>query len=409
MHIYIFAPIRYDYLHQRPQKLADQFRLMSIPLTYIQPSGLNEYFSGNRRGLLSVLMQSLWYHVMGIFALMFPFVIPKLHHLGIGGERQNDIDIISLPVTFPINRVNSSILESLTSAVYRLFLSNHIHEEQGVRSVAIFENPFWGRVVEEGDFSHICYDCIDDVSIYAGRASLKRFLEYETALIRNADVVVATAALLEANLRARAAPRQVKRIPNGVDPEWFQTRASGSPAPDDLQRLKRPIVGYAGNVAGWMDYALIGDVARAMPEVSWVFVGPVERPERLKELLAVPNVHWLGQKPYGSIPAYMNAFDVCMIPFKSGSIAQTTNPVKLYEYFALGKPVVSTPLTELSSYVNRGMVYQGDSGDSFQHAVIRALGENDEQLRTLRKQTAQRHSWRALAEAFIEEFNTLGR
>jgi glycosyltransferase involved in cell wall biosynthesis len=408
MHIYFFAPIRYDFLHQRPQKLAEQFRLMSIPLTYVQPTGWRQYLSGMQPGILLAVLQSLWYHLLGILALLLPFLNPRPLSAGMKRRMGGDFEIVSLPLTFPINKVNSPILEAMTSSAYRQFLRRQLPWREKTGTVGIFENPFWGRVIERGDFSRVCYDCMDDLSIYAGHASNERFLKYEGALIDKADVIIATAALLEADLRTKAPERSILRIPNGVDFEWFQTQAAEGVTPYDMQQLTRPIVGYVGSIASWTDCALIREVARKMPAVSFVFVGPVDSPERADELREPLNIHWLGKKPYSDIPSYITRFDVCMIPFKRGSIARTTNPVKLFEYFALGKPVVSTPLDELMPYINDGLVTFGDSAESYVQAVNRCLEDTDENKKSMRIDTARDHSWRLHAQAFVDSIKSPG-
>lgn len=138
MRIYIFSPIRYDFLHQRPQKLADQFRSMSIPVTFIQPSGFKEYLSGNQPDLLGVILSALWFHFLGFVALVVPFVSSRERNCSIPHK---DFHITSLPVTFPINRVNSSFLETLTSSIYRQFLWKKILTDENQPTVAIIMDP----------------------------------------------------------------------------------------------------------------------------------------------------------------------------------------------------------------------------------------------------------------------------
>ena len=202
MRIYLFSPICYEFLHQRPQKLAEQFLAKGIPVTYIQPSGFTEYLSGKQAGLVRVLLVSLWYHLLGLLALILPVMRKK--KAGQGGIRSlKEFEIIALPVTYPVNRVDVTFLELFTAAVYRQFLLRRVMSAEQKETVAIFQNPFWGRVIEAGDFSKTCYDCLDDVTLYGGNASPERFLDYEARLLRKADVVVTTASQLEDHLRAR--------------------------------------------------------------------------------------------------------------------------------------------------------------------------------------------------------------
>ncbi|HXG00318.1 MAG TPA: glycosyltransferase [Bacteroidota bacterium] len=395
MHVYWFSPIRYDYLHQRPQKLVERFLAMNIPVTYVQPTGVRDLRSENSP--IRLLFKSLWYHVLAFLSAVMPSVPRRKKPK----ELRRPLSILSLPVTIPANQFNSRLLEALNAGVYRAFLHREILcQRRTETTIAVFENPFWGRVLKGGEFDRICYDCLDDVSIYAGHASLERFNAYEQNLLDMSDVVVTTAEKLHARLREKTS-KPVHRIPNGVDADWFRTRAEACGTPADLRRLARPIVGYVGSIASWLDYDLIREVARLMKEVSFVFVGPAEHQERVEQLCCSPNIHWLGRKPYEDVPAYIKGFDACMIPFRKGEIAETTNPVKVFEYFALGKPVVSTPLRELKQYQREELVYTGDSPAAFADALRRGLTEGGQDKQTARLGIAATHSWQTLARSFL--------
>lgn len=401
MHIYLFAPIAYDFLHQRPQKLAEQFRLMSIPVTYIQPTGFKEYMSGRRKGFVRAVLSSLWYHLLAVLSRLNS----RTKKAAADQSLSPSVQVVSLPLTFPVNRANSTLLEAMMASAYRQFLRKEVLRANENETVAIFQNPFWGRVVEKGDFSKICYDCIDDVILYAGKSSVNRFRSYEDQLVRKADCVVTTAAKLEEHLRLKKPDRPIHRIPNGVDYDWFQDQGAKAEPPEVLRSLKHPIVGYVGSIAGWMDYKLIAEIARMIPDMAFVFVGPAESSERIKQLQTRPNIHWLGQKPYSDIPAYIKQFDVCIIPFIGGDIAQSTNPVKVFEYFAMGKPVVSTPIDELIPFVKNELVLFGDSAKSFSEALKRAVEEKNSQRVAKRMDVAKSHSWQIHAHAFVNAIN----
>ena len=194
---------------------------------------------------------------------------------------------------------------------------------------------------------------------------------------------------------------------NGVDYDWFQASLSHSRIPEALQNIRRPRVGYTGTLSSWLDYGLVAVLARTFPDVSFVFVGPLDSEFRIESLKPYKNVHWLGRKEYREIPSYINAFDVCLIPFVAGRIAQTTNPVKIFEYFALGKPVVTTPLPELESYRDRHLVYMARTPEEFVESVRTALDENEPGKQTLRRSVAQEHSWRILAGRMVSVFDSV--
>lgn len=398
MRLYLFAPIRYDFLHQRPQKLAEQLLELGVEVTYVQPTGFRHVRTESRPVLF--LLKSLWYHLLAVFSI----IIPPLARARKPRPTQNGLSIISLPLVLPVNHFNSAALEALNARVFRLFLHRELASEDPRGSAAIFQNPYWGEVIAGNEFETICYDCLDDLSLYAGRASGDRFAMYEQKLLEKAAVVFVTAVKLEERLRVKT-PKPLYRIPNGVDDEWFQELASSAEVPPPLASLPRPLVGYMGSIASWLDYELIVATARLMPQASFVFVGPAEPAQRLPQ---ASNIVWLGRISYERVPAYIHAFDVCTIPFRLGEIAQTTNPVKVFEYFALGKPVVATHLHELERYEREGLLAIVRTPDQYKRAIEDALRETGT-VRERRMAVARMHSWRRLAQTMLDAIRQMGR
>ena len=114
------------------------------------------------------------------------------------------------------------------------------------------------------------------------------------------------------------------------------------------------MVGYVGEVADWFDTELILRLARRQPEWSIVLVGPATADAR--DALAGANVHVLGRRPYSELPRYLAGFDCGLIPFRASPLTAAVSPVKLYEYLAAGKPVVSTPLPTVLPFAREVLV-----------------------------------------------------
>jgi glycosyltransferase involved in cell wall biosynthesis len=402
MHIYQFAPIPYSFLHQRPQKLADNFVAMGISVTYIEPCGFTEFLKGHKKGLLRVVLSSLYFHCLAVASLVLPFLSNSGRRNVAPAPEKAVFESISLPLIVPHNRFNSHFIEKVNAVVYRQVLRRRVFRKMSSAevSVALVENPFFGCVLRKGDFDNIIYDCLDELRIYAGRASLDRFQGYEVALIHLSDFFVATARQLEEHIRSIRPTASIRRVPNGVDADWFREHST-DPVPDYLRGIPKPIVGYAGMISSWMDYELVSSLATEFPAVSFVFLGPVDFPWRVEAFTSTPNVHWLGRKPYQDIPSCTNAFDVCVIPFLDVEIVRATNPVKIYEYFALGKPVVSTLIDELLVFEREGLVAIGRTATEFAASLRLALQENDPRRQDMRREVANAHSWRRHAETIV--------
>ncbi len=400
MHLYLIASTPYGFLHHRFQKLADKFRAKGIHVTYIeQTHGWRAYLSRQKRGLAGNILRSLGFHILAIASMGFS----SLRSKPAPRRRQNpiaDFEIIEMPLVIPTQRLDSPFVEKLSTAVFRQVLRRKVFREQSadMRSVAVVDNPLWGLALERNDFGRIYYDCIDDISLYAGLCSIDRFQSYEMKLLNISDGAFVTASKLEEHIRSQKPDMPIYRIPNGVDDEWFRQQAKQGSVPTDLAAIKRPTVGYVGTLSEWVDFTLINNVARALPDVSFVFVGPMDYKSRAGQLCSSQNIFWLGRKAYSEVPLYINAFDVCWIPFSSGRITENTNPIKLFEYFALGKPVVTTRMPEAERYHQSGLVYVGNTVDSMVTAVLSALEERDEDKRSHRLKVANEHSWDALVE-----------
>lgn len=176
-----------------------------------------------------------------------------------------------------------------------------------------------------------------------GAADLKDFL----CFLKDAEPRVhflTTSCTLRAELMKSRAGEEVLLSPNGVDTRHFTRREA---LPDDrafaeIVAKNKPIIGYYGALAPWLDYSLLNAVMRQCPEYEFVFIGINYRDGVRRLDVSLPHCSWLGPRKYESLPAYASRFNAALIPFEPGEIARSTSPLKLFEYFALGLPVVVT-------------------------------------------------------------------
>jgi glycosyltransferase involved in cell wall biosynthesis len=190
-------------------------------------------------------------------------------------------------------------------------------------------------------------------------------------------------------------------VPNGVEASWLQSRVVNPAEQGILQEVRTPIAGYVGSMREWFDEALVLEAARAMPGVTFVLVGPVEDPSRLEGLKGQMNVVFTGRIAHEDVPRYVARFDVALIPFRAGRVAERTDPVKLYEYFALGKPVVATPMSELEQFTPGRLVYLGEKESGFVEALRAGMDDHDEARRLARMQVARENTWERAASTML--------
>jgi GT2 family glycosyltransferase/2-polyprenyl-3-methyl-5-hydroxy-6-metoxy-1,4-benzoquinol methylase len=252
--------------------------------------------------------------------------------------------------------------------------------------VCLVQLPFWMPLafqLREAFGWKIVYDCMDEHTGFSNNTN--DMLQFEERLIRQSDLVVATARLLHEKVQQIAS--QSLLVPNAADFDHFNQRPAGLP----LSSLPKPVIGYYGAIAEWFDMELIRVAVRAHPEWTFVLIGDTSEADDYTDLERASNVYFLGEKPYASLPSYLHSFDVCCIPFKLSSLTNSTNPVKFYEYISAGKPVVSVRLPELLPYEPN--VYLADDPEDFVRKLERALGEDGPELREARLALARRNTW----------------
>ena len=188
-------------------------------------------------------------------------------------------------------------------------------------------------------------------------------------LSSRADLVIyASTALYE---EERERNRRSLLVRHGVELGLFdRDKALKNGSPPDIANIKRPIVGFFGDIeANWVDMDLIGAAVRAIPDASFVFVGRLTA--NADPFAGLTNVYFLGKKPYEAVPEYGARFDVALMPWKRNRWIQYCNPIKLKEYLALGLPIVTTEFPEALRY--RDVIYVARNRDEFINGIREAL------------------------------------
>ncbi|HTY36190.1 MAG TPA: glycosyltransferase [Bacteroidota bacterium] len=249
-------------------------------------------------------------------------------------------------------------------------------------------SPLIGKMGE----SLSLYFCNDAFSLLVDSPVLQgRITSLEREMVERVNInITVSEKLSEEKSRFRT---PVHTVRHGVDYPLFQQ--SGRSRPTDLPSGK-PIIGYSGVIRYMIDLDLILQIAEQKPEWDIVMVGPVteSRSEFYQQISALKkrsNVYFVGSKPAGELPAYINAMDVCLLPYVRGEISSYyAAPLKFYEYLAAGKCVVSTiGPTEYDSDV----VINAHSTADVLHAIEEALARNTGELIQKRKEIARQNSW----------------
>lgn len=260
--------------------------------------------------------------------------------------------------------------------------------------------------------SVIVYEYIDhiDPQISGEGEVIESLLKLKNwAFEGGADLVVASARVLHAEAESAVDPDKVVMVPNGVDTRHYRDPAQQEVAVDPrlvaFHAEGKPIIGYFGAIAPWLWYEEIEELVASRKDLGFVFIGP-DYHGGVQRLPEADNVIYLGPIDYKVLPAHAQLFDVCLIPFRPGEIARTTSPLKLFEYFALEKPVVVT--SEMVECVAYPEVFRGATAEGLSEALDAALAARKSAgSRDRLKELADENDWDRRAETLalaVERF-----
>src|SRR4030066_560637 len=257
-------------------------------------------------------------------------------HLDTLTETQSNLRIIN-PFQIPYNHyyiVRAFNAYWLARAVNRLS-----HNPSAMKRVVLTTWPFLGDIFGgalKEDLS--IYYRVDDFSEFPG-VRRNHIQKLEGEIIRKADIVIGTAdKLSEVSKYGKIG----HYLPHGVDFEHFSSSQTTETARLRMGAIPAPRIGFFGLLNTWIDLALIRKVASDHKDWSFILIGPSQIPQ--SAIPSLPNLHIIGPIPYADLPSYARYFQVGLIPFEVSPLTTVVNPLKLLEYFAMGIPVVSTPL-----------------------------------------------------------------
>lgn len=287
----------------------------------------------------------------------------------------------------------------------RLFVCNTpIDIFNAVPGLWVYTLVYNARYLDKLPDKRVIYDHIDELSVFP--YSLSRLQRDHARLINRADRVVATATRLYEDVSSHRPDALL--CPNGVDYTFFKdhTAAAVQP-PEDIAGLVasgRPLIGYYGALAHWFDYDLLCSAARLRPEYWFLLIGPDhDHTVQSSGISSLENILWLGPRPYQEIPAYLKFFSVATIPFLLNEITHATSPLKLFEYFAGGKPVVTTAMRECLKYPP--VQIAGDAA-SFVEQLDEALVLKDDPVYLAQlEQLALANTWQERAASILGSFS----
>jgi len=250
------------------------------------------------------------------------------------------------------------------------------------------------------------FDCYDEYAAQSNSIyfrTKKELMKKEKRILQHVDLTFVVSDLLYKNKEPSA--RKTYIIPNAVDVDHFGKSAGNSTIlAEDIMHIPHPIIGFHGNLSDRIDIDLLDWLAERKKEWSFVLVGGKDENMKYKQILMEfaekKNVYLLGNKPYEVLPGYLKAFDVCLVPFREDDLfSLSCSPLKLYEYLATGKPIVSTNLPGVFSFGS--LVRIAQDKNEFEKNIREALMEKGK-YREMRIRASEANSWRKRAQGVID-------
>jgi len=283
-----------------------------------------------------------------------------------------------------VDRLNNIILKLQMQAVCRV---------AGISKPILWvENLRASDMLEWFDSEAVVYH-VSDLFTRCKYTSNRAALELrEQNIVKSSDVVICVSEQLYSLMSARHS--RVYYVPHGVDFQLFRHAAENGDSAVELAGVSRPIAGYFGTLTGNNDIELLEYCVRNLPDVSFVLAGQITGGD-YSRLLERPNVYHLGKLAYQKIPLLCAGFNVCMLPWKVTEWIRSCNPLKLFEYMASGRPIVSVQINEVVNKYSDLISVAADK-EEFCRLLSHELTNDTAERAARRIKEASEHNWDAV-------------
>lgn len=311
------------------------------------------------------------------------------------GDKDTSLYKYSPPPVFLTSNIFPATLSKITSNIngYILtcLLKNIMSTLNFTEPILWIYSPYASCLPRKIKSKMVIYDCIDEWSGYiSNRNQRENIIRKDRELCQGVDIVfVGSKGLLESKRRYN---EKTYFVPHAADFNHF-TKASleETKSPDDISKIKKPLIGLIGVLEKRVDMKILRHLAVAHPEWSLVLIGPVLKSLDISPIRELPNVHFLGMKEVDHLPNYLKALDVCIIPYIIDDFTRNIYPLKLHEYLASGKPIVTTRIPACEEYGE--VIKIADTPEEFDASVSAALEEKNIQKVQKRIKIAGENSW----------------
>jgi len=358
-----FSACNFESIYQRPQALSNAFSSLGYDVTYVTQLPIHRFYK--QTNLKKKVKQNI-----------------------------SLINVLSISNYFQNRRnVWSSFLEKNELASIESILDDSC--------LVIIGSPIWTRYAKV--FGHrvgkIIYDCYDDWGALEKNHRLD-LDELEKELVSFSDIVTVTASALKKKIECMCKYKKIVMVPNAVEAGKFGSGAGKGLEVKAALSLTGPVAGFLGAIYDWVDEDLLYRLAVQLPWLNLVMCGPVQGFD-VGRLSKLQNVFFVGMVHYDDVPAYIDMFDVALVPFRKIERMKTVNSNKFYQYLCLGKPVVAIDMPSLKEFGD--LIIVANDAKEFINNVEKAclVKEFNSDIMRRRIEYAKRNDWTERAKTIL--------
>jgi len=320
-----------------------------------------------------------------LYRLKSFFVGPKAVRTKRGLDPRKTHIVSPLAIPFHGNK----FITWLNTLILTMQIRRVLHRLNMTRPIIWSFSPRWEPVIRKIEHELFVFHCVDGLHTYDASDAFKQQFE---RTVRSANVVFTPGVLLERELRPLNPATY--RIGHGCGSEHLAL-AGNAALPADFVDIPEPRAIYVGTLANWVDYALLAEVARRLPSVSFVLIGYIHAlaPRvTIDALISLPNVFQLGYKNFDELPRFYRGAAIGLVPYQAeNDHIQYSTPTKFLDYCAAGLPIVSTRYPAAESMGD--IVVCATTPDEFVAAIERALIDDSHEAISRRIEYAGKHTW----------------
>jgi teichuronic acid biosynthesis glycosyltransferase TuaH len=319
--------------------------------------------------------------------------------------KKQDVDVILSPFVFPINFLPKGKWYELFSELNHKILARRVNSYLRRNRIdsLIYVNSFNFYFPSLYKFlrsliSLNVYHCIDPM---VKAFTVKHGLYLQERAAKSAGIIISTAPALQENF-ARNGFAKNYLVPNAANFDLFNLAITEDKIHPKVANISGKVMGYLGNIERRTDFNLLLRIVDLLPEWQLVLAGPVERQYVPVEIFNHKRIHLTGAIPHHEAPSVVRRFDVAIIPFKCDDVSRGIYPLKLFEYMAAGKPVVSTNFNPDVLNKLTSTVHTADTGQQFADFVLLAYSTDNQDKKNKRVVVASQNTWEQRAQLFSQ-------